>query len=97
MSQLILEDGGKRKEEVSLFLTDFSKNILKSLLGFLHTGELKQTATKEFIETFEQLWEDLKIDKVSFKEVFDAGKILSKQPRAKPKVAKITAIQAAAA
>ena len=32
--------------------------------------------TKTFIDDFEQFWEDLKLDTLSFKDAFDAGKIL---------------------
>ena len=75
-AQLILTDGGnKRKEEITLFLRDYQKEIIKSLIEFLSTGELRQLkVTKNFIDDLEQLWEDLKIDTISFKDAYDAGK-----------------------
>ena len=78
MSQMILEDGGKRKEEVSIYLSSYSKNLVKSFIMFISNGDLIQRASQTFAEEFEQLWGDLKIDKISFKEVFEAGQSLGK-------------------
>ena len=77
-AQLILTDGGnKRKEEITLFLPNYQKEMIKFLIEFLSTGELRQAkVTKTFIDDFEQLWEDLKLDTISFKDAFDAGKTL---------------------
>ena len=58
-------------------MPNYPKEIIKSMIEFLSTGELRQPkVTKTFIDDFEQFWEDLKLDTLSFKDAFDAGKIL---------------------
>ena len=53
MSQFLLEDGGKRKEEVTLHLPGFSVQTVTAVARFLTCGELRialSTAGREEIE-----------------------------------------------
>ena len=76
MSQSILQDGGKSKEEIYLFLPNYPKKTVQNLINFFSCGELKLMVPKNFADDFEQLWDDLKIDKITYKEVFEAGRLL---------------------
>ena len=78
MSQLILEDGGKRKEEVTLHFPDFSVKVATAVTNFLMYGQINVKGSKSFQEHFEEAWEAFRIDRISFKEVLDAGKLAKK-------------------
>lgn len=78
MSQLILEDGGKRKEDVTLHFPDFGVKVVSSISNFLVHGQLVVKENKSFQENFEEAWEAFRIDRITFKEVFDSGKLIKK-------------------
>jgi len=80
MSQLILEDGGKRKEEVTLHFPDFDVSVVKAMNNFLLFGELNVLANRSFQNEFEQAWDAFRIDRISFKTVHDDGKLGRKPP-----------------
>ena len=78
MSQLILEDGGKRKEDVTLHFPDFSVKVATAVNNFLMHGQINVKGNKSFQEHFEEAWEAFRIDRISYKEVFEAGKLVKK-------------------
>jgi len=73
MSSLLLEDGGKRKEEATFLLPDVSTEAVTLLLSFLLTGSLDIRASKQLVDELEEAWELLSIDRITFKSVFEAG------------------------
>ena len=74
MSQFLLEDGGKRKEEVTLHLPGFSVHTVTAVTRFLTCGELRIALSTAGRQEIEEAWEDLKINRITFKDAFDAGK-----------------------
>jgi len=79
MSNLVLEDGGKRKEEVTLFLPSVSTSAVSSLTSFLLTGALTMVASALTREEVEEAWELLRIDRITFKAAFEAGTLALKE------------------
>ena len=53
--------------------------IVTAVTNFLVTGELNLRAGRAFREDFEEAWEALRIDRISFKEVSKAGRSLPQQ------------------
>ena len=77
-SHFLLQDGGKRKDEVVIFLKDYSVEVITAFVSFLFNGELTRQVSKPFIEDFKRLWEDIRVDKISYLQVFEDGKALIK-------------------
>ena len=73
-SHFVLEDGGKRKEDLMIHLEDYTVEVVTAFLNFLYNGELSTLASADFIEDFKQLWEDVRVDKISYSKVFEDGR-----------------------
>ena len=68
MSNLVLEDGGKRMAEVTIFLPDVGITPVSALTTFLLTGEMNIRASRQFGKELEDAWDLLRIDRISFKD-----------------------------
>ena len=74
-SHFLLEDGGKRKEDLMIYLNDYTVEVVTAFLNFLYHGELSTSASPDFIGDFKQLWEDVRVDKISYSKAFEDGRI----------------------
>ena len=74
-SHFILEDGGKKKEDLMIYLNDYTVEVVTAFLNFMYNGELSTFASAEFIEDFKQLWEDVRVDKISYSKAYEDGRI----------------------
>ena len=84
-SHFILEDGGKRKEDLMIYLHDYTVEVITAFVNFLYNGEISRLASPDFIEDFKQLWEDVRVDKISYSKAFEDGRtnILTADPFSK--------------
>ena len=73
LSRLLVEKGGNRKEQVTIFLPDVGTAPVSALTYFLLTGQMDIRASKQFGKELEDAWHLLGIDRISFHEVTFGG------------------------
>ena len=73
-SHFILEDGGKRKEDIILYLKDYTVEVITAFVNFMFNGEISTFASADFIEDFKKLWEDVRVDRISYSKAFEDGR-----------------------
>ena len=73
LSQLLRENGGERKEEVTLMLPDLGITSVSVLASFLLTGEIKIRASWELRSELEVAWQLLTVDRIKFRAALVGG------------------------
>ena len=68
MSGLLVEEGGHRKDEVTIFLPDVGITPVSALTSFLLKGQITIRASGQFGKELEDAWELLRVDRITFQE-----------------------------
>ena len=68
MSGLLVEEGGHRKDEVTIFLPDVGITPVSALTSFLLKGQIPIRASGQFGKELEDAWELLRVDRITFQE-----------------------------
>lgn len=68
LSGLLVEEGGHRKNEVTIFLPDVGITPVSALTSFLLKGQISIRASGQFGKELEDAWDLLGVDKITFNE-----------------------------
>ena len=74
LSHLLQENGGKRKDKVTMLLPDLGITSVSVLASFLLTGQINIRAGRELRRELELAWQLLAIDRIAFKAALVGGR-----------------------
>ena len=68
MAKFVMEDSGKRKDDVTLHLPEVSVEVVKALVNILVRGEVTNLSVSVKIK-LQILWKSLGIDRIEFEKL----------------------------